>query len=64
VNMALGQVLTDRAVLPPGSIRSLRDPYADEGARRRRLALWLLGAAIACALALARHYGRWPFAPP
>ena len=64
VNMALGQVLTDRATLPAGASRSLTDPYEDAAARRRRLVAWLVVAAIACALAAARHYGKWPFASP
>ncbi|HVP67087.1 MAG TPA: hypothetical protein VMT17_07470 [Anaeromyxobacteraceae bacterium] len=63
VNMALGMVLTDRASLPAGASRSLSDPYADRAARRRRVVFWLVVIAAAVALAVARHLGKWPFAP-
>jgi hypothetical protein len=61
VNMPLGAVLTDRAVLPPGSTRSLQDPYVDAGARRRRIVLVLLAVAVVVALAVARWQHLWPF---
>jgi hypothetical protein len=61
VNMPLGTVLTDRAVLPPGSSRSLQDPYADKGARRRRILAWLVGIAVLVALGAARWQHLWPF---
>ncbi|HTP52756.1 MAG TPA: hypothetical protein VMK42_18860 [Anaeromyxobacteraceae bacterium] len=61
VNMPLGAVLTDRAVLPAGASRSLQDPYVDAGAKRRRALAWGLVLALAAALALARHFGKWPF---
>lgn len=51
VNVPLGKELTGRAILPPGSIRSLEDPFEDKDAKRRRrltvlivlglIALWL-----------------------
>jgi hypothetical protein len=63
VNMPLGTVLTDRATLPPGSSRLLQDPFADAGARRRRILLWVLLLAVAAALAVARYKGLWPFRP-
>jgi len=63
VNMPLGMVLTDRAVLPAGASRSLQDPYVDVAAQRRRTLTWAALIAIAAALALARHFGKWPFAP-
>jgi len=63
VNMPLGMVLTDRAVLPAGSSRSLQDPYVDERARRRRTLLALAALALAVGLALAHHFGKWPFGP-
>jgi hypothetical protein len=61
VNMPLGSVLTDRAVLPAGASRSLQDPYVDAGARRRRMLLWLLAVAAIGALGFARYQHLWPF---
>jgi hypothetical protein len=61
VNMPLGTVLTDRAVLPPGSSRSLQDPYVDAAARRRRALAWLVVVALAVGLAVARWQHLWPF---
>ena len=63
VNMPLGMVLTDRAVLPAGASRSLQDPYVDAAEQRRRTLTWVALIAIAAALALAHHFGKWPFAP-
>jgi hypothetical protein len=63
VNLPLGTALTDLAVLPPGSSRSLEDPFEDQAARQRRRLLWLVLAAVAAALAWARSQGRWPFGP-
>ncbi|MEY2668069.1 MAG: hypothetical protein RJA59_707, partial [Pseudomonadota bacterium] len=61
VNMPLGTVLTDRAALPPGSSRSLQDPYVDAAARRRRALAWVLVVGAAAALAVARWQHLWPF---
>jgi hypothetical protein len=61
VNLPLGTALTDRAVLPPGSSRSLQDPFVDEAARSRRTLAWTLLVALAAALAAARYLGKWPF---
>jgi hypothetical protein len=61
VNMPLGTVLTDRASLPPGSSRSLQDPYVDEGARTRRTLAWVAVVAVLAALAVARWQHLWPF---
>jgi hypothetical protein len=61
VNMPLGTVLTDRAVLPPGSSRSLQDPYVDEAARTRRTIAWLLVVVVLGAVAVARWQHFWPF---
>ena len=61
VNMPLGTVLTDRAALPPGSSRSLQDPYVDQGARNRRVLAWLLVVAVLAGLAVARFQHLWPF---
>jgi hypothetical protein len=61
VNMPLGTVLTDLAALPPGSSRSLQDPYVDEAARSRRAIAWLLVILTVGALAVARWQHFWPF---
>ena len=61
VNMPLGTVLTDLAALPPGSSRSLQDPYVDEAARSRRAIAWLLVVVVLGALAVARWQHFWPF---
>ncbi len=55
VNMPLGTVLTDRAVLPVGSSRSLQDPYADAAARRRRILAWVVFVLVVVALAVAKY---------
>ncbi len=64
INLPLGTALTDRAALPPGARRVLEDPYADEGAKRRRRAFWLLVLLVAVALGAARYLAAWPFGPP
>ena len=61
INMPLGKVLTDRALLPAGASRSLQDPYTDRGARTRRVVAWLLVIAVAVALGIARWQHLWPF---
>ena len=61
VNMPLGTVLTDRAVLPPGSSRSLQDPYVDEAARGRRTIASVLVVIVLAALAVARWQHLWTF---
>ena len=63
VNLPLGNALTARAVLPPGSVRSLKDPYEDKQAARRRLLFWTVVVIVAAALIAARWYGVWPFGP-
>jgi hypothetical protein len=66
VNLPLGNALTARALLPPGSIRSLKDPYEDRAAARRRFLFWTAVVLVAAALAAARWFHVWPFAglPP
>ncbi|HET7826358.1 MAG TPA: phage holin family protein, partial [Anaeromyxobacter sp.] len=64
INLPLGTALTDRAALPRGARRVLEDPYADEGAKRRRRAFWLAVVVVAIALGAARWFGAWPFGPP
>ena len=61
INIPFGTALTDHAELPPGSRRSLVDPYADKGAaRRRRLAVFLVVVVLA-ALITAKVLHTWPF---
>jgi hypothetical protein len=55
VNMPLGTVLTDRAILPPGSSRSLQDPYADAAARRRRIIAWIVIVAVVVGIGVVRY---------
>jgi hypothetical protein len=61
VNIPLGTALTDLKSLPPGSTRSLDDPFEDKGARRRRRLLWLAAAALGAAALAARILHLWPF---
>jgi hypothetical protein len=61
VNLPLGNALTARAVLPPGSIRSHKDPYEDKDAARRRFLFWTAVVMIAAALVAARWFQVWPF---
>ena len=53
INIPFGTALTDIAALPPGSIRSLEDPYEDkEAAKQKRRATFLivLGLLVAAAI--------------
>jgi len=63
INLPLGTALTGRAALPPGSRRTLEDPYADQAARRRKRIFWLLVLLVAAALGAARYLHHWPFGP-
>jgi len=55
INIPFGTKLTDMAVLPAGSERSLEDPYEDkEAVRRRRLLVTLIVVVLAAAA-----YVRW-----
>jgi hypothetical protein len=63
VNLPLGYTLTARALLPPGSIRSFKDPYEDRAAARRRFLFWAAVVLIGMALAAARWIHAWPFGP-
>lgn len=63
VNLPLGTALTDRAQLPPGSSRSLEDPFEDVAAKQRRRLFWLAAVLVGAALAWTRHRGYWPFGP-
>jgi hypothetical protein len=71
VNVPLGTELTARAIIPPGSARSLADPFEDKAAARRKrltilVVLLLLGAWLGYNLWAAPHYQLenrlWPFA--
>ncbi len=63
INLPLGHALTARAVLPPGSLRKLSDPYRDRRAARRRLITWTAVLVILAALGTARWFHVWPFGP-
>ena len=72
INIPFGSALTDLAKLPPGSHRSLEDPYEDkEAARQKRRATCLLVLALLAALALWLRWDRtqrghylWQPTPP
>ncbi|RXK55215.1 hypothetical protein ESB00_04785 [Oleiharenicola lentus] len=55
INIPFGTKLTDLAVLPAGSKRSLEDPYEDKEAARRRRLIWL----FLVVLVAAAGYIRW-----
>ena len=61
VNIVLGAALTDLKSLPPGSSRSLDDPFEDKRARRRRRLLWLAAMIAAVAAATLKILRAWPF---
>ncbi len=57
INIPFGRALTDLAELPPGSRRSLEDPYEDkEAASQKRRAIFLT---VLVVLAAAAFYIRW-----
>ncbi|MBL9216469.1 MAG: hypothetical protein JNG83_13415 [Opitutaceae bacterium] len=55
INIPFGSALTDIAVLPPGSRRSLEDPYEDKAAKAKRRTFVLL----LVMMALAAVWVRW-----
>jgi hypothetical protein len=57
INLPFGTALTDVAMLPPGSHRSLEDPYEDKEAvrKRRQFTVTAVVAALAVAAWLLRH---------
>jgi len=61
VNIPFGTALTDRAVLPANSTRTLADPYEDRDAARRRKLVIVLVVLIIAWLGLAKYWGNWPF---
>ena len=63
INIPFGTALTATATLPPGSRRSLEDPYEDKTAARQRRYLLLVLLLVTLGLTAARWYEVWPFAP-
>jgi hypothetical protein len=59
INIPFGGALTSLAMLPPGSERALRDPYAEKKSGRKLLVFLLLVAAAAGVLWYTGHLGRW-----
>ena len=60
INIPFGTALTERATLPPGAQRSLKDPYAEKtGGRKVVLGVVLL---LLILLGLGKVFGFWPFA--
>lgn len=70
INIPFGSKLTELAHLPPGSHRSLTDPYADKAAARRRRWIILLVLVVLASAVRVHHTwfndGRyfWQSAPP
>ncbi len=50
INLPLGRKLTSVAHLPPGSRRSLEDPYEDKAAKRRKRLFWFTFVLIVLAV--------------
>jgi hypothetical protein len=63
VNIPFGTALTEKAALPANARRSLRDPYEDKAAVRRRRAVWFVILLAAAALIFAYRMKTWPFEP-
>ncbi|MEO6243970.1 MAG: hypothetical protein ABIQ12_00935, partial [Opitutaceae bacterium] len=71
INIPFGTALTQRAILPPGSIRSLEDPYEDKAAAaRRRRTITIMVVLLLGYLALCRydpyaseHWKGWNWKP-
>ena len=59
INLPFGTALTERAILPPGSQRSLYDPYAEKKTGRRTFIIILV--IVLLFLAAAKLIGFWPF---
>ena len=61
INIPFGAALTRMATLPPGSTRSLEDPYADKAAARRRrntVLILVLAALLAAAIWIRVQHNR------
>ena len=56
INIPFGSALTDVAMLPPGAIRSLEDPYEDKEAAKQRRVIALF---VLVGLAAAAFWIRW-----
>ncbi len=54
INIPFGTALTDRATLPPGAVRNLKDPYAEKG-RPWKLYIFL---ALVLSLAAGWYFGK------
>jgi hypothetical protein len=63
INIPFGTALTATATLPPGSRRSLEDPYEDKTAARQRRYFLIFLLLLTLALTAARWFEVWPFAP-
>lgn len=64
INLPFGSKLTQIAVLPPGTKRTLADPYADSSARTRHLFLTALVLLTLLALGITHRLGTWPWNSP
>ena len=63
INIPFGAALTELAVLPPGSKRTLDDPYEDKEAAGQRRFWTTLVVLVALATAVSWWLGTWPFKP-
>jgi hypothetical protein len=63
INIPFGAALTELAVLPAGSKRTLDDPYEDKDAARQRRFWTTLVILVALAAAVSWWLGTWPFKP-
>ena len=61
INIPFGAALTETAVLPPGSKRSLDDPYEDKEAAKQRRILTTLVVLLAIGAIVAWRLHTWPF---
>jgi len=63
INIPFGTALTDVATLPPGSKRSLEDPYEDKEAAKTRRFWTVLVVALLVGVVGSWRLGTWPFKP-
>jgi hypothetical protein len=63
INIPFGAALTDVAALPPGSKRSLEDPYEDKDAVQRRRFWTTLIILVVIGVMVSWRLGTWPFKP-
>ncbi len=61
INIPFGTALTDMATLPPGSKRSLEDPYEDKDAAGRRRFWTTLVILVIIGVGVSWYLGTWPF---